>query len=197
MRWDLPLRVVPMLTVPLLLVALTPLSGRTLGLSLNGAWWQLLLAALLGPLMGWLSWWYRRRYVRRVVVPTRADNLLQGVYYVVLNAPAEELLFRGLLLGWLQGATGTPIAWTLSTLVFGLYHIPARWGGAAVAGVTIAGGVFGILFLLGPGSGSLLLPTVVHAFATCGFLSAGAWLAYNHEVGRAQVYGAETRDVKR
>jgi Zn-dependent protease with chaperone function len=184
MRWDLPLRILPMLAGPTLLVALTPLSSHSVGLAAPDLGRQVLLAAALGPPMGWLSWWYRRRYVRRVVVPTSADNLLQCLYYVGLNAPAEELLFRGLLLGWLSGAVGIPLAWGLSTLAFGLYHIPARWGWPAVAGVACAGGLFGLLFLLA--RGSLLLPTVVHAFATCGFLSAGPWVAYNRESRRRQ-----------
>jgi membrane protease YdiL (CAAX protease family) len=133
--------------------------------------------------MGWLSWWYRRRYIRRVVVPTDADNLLQGLYYVVLNAPAEELFFRGVLLGWLQSVVGTPAAWAVSTLLFGLYHIPARWGRMAVMGTTVAGGLFGALFLL---TGSLLLPTLVHACATCGFLSTGPWIAYRVQARRVR-----------
>ena len=185
MRWDLPCRVLPLLLLPLALLALTPLPARTLGLTAHGAEVQLLLALLLGPPMGLLSWWYRRRFIRWVVVPTGRDNLLQSSYYVVLNAPAEELFFRGLLLGWLQGYTGTALAWLFSTLVFGLYHVPARWGWRAVAGVTIGGGIFGGLFLLA--SGCLLLPTVVHAFATCGFLSAGPWAAHALELRRSRV----------
>lgn len=174
LRWDLPLRVVPMLAVPLLLVWLSVLSPVDLGLSAPGLTSQLGIALILGPLMAWLSWWYRCRYVGRVVVPTNSDNLFQSAYYVALNSPAEELLFRGLLIGWLGRFVGEPTAWALSTLLFGLYHIPARWGGAAVIGVTLAGALFGGLFLL---YDSLLLPVLVHACATCGFLSTGPWLA--------------------
>lgn len=184
MRWDLPLRIVPFLALPLLLAALTPLNAHDLGLTLRNAPGQLLLASVLGPLMYWLSWWYRRRVVGRVVVPTGSDAALQSVYYVLLNSPAEELFFRGALIGWLQSLTGPAAAWFLSTLVFGLYHIPARWGSRAVLGVTIAGGLFGALFLIGPGKGSLLLPVLVHSFATCGFLSAGPWVAHSREERR-------------
>jgi membrane protease YdiL (CAAX protease family) len=187
MRTDLPLRVVPLLAVPLLAAAYTPLSPRTLGLSISmeDARRQLLLSAALGPPMGWLAWRYRRRYVRWVVVPTWRDNLFQSAYFVFLNAPAEELFFRGLLLGGLRRRLGAAPAWLLSTLIFGAYHIPARWGRPAVLGVTLAGGVFGALFLAGPGGGSLLLPTGVHALATCGFLSAGPWAAHALAARRA------------
>ena len=183
-RWDLPFRVLPMLLVPVLLVTLTPLSARTIGLTTERLDSQIALGALLGPPFGWLAWWFRRRYLRFLVVPTNTDNLLQSLYYVALNAPAEEMFFRGLLLGWLQSHTGAPFAWLVSTLVFGLYHIPAGWGWRAVAGVTVGGGFFGALFLLGPGGGSAVLPMLVHAFGTCGFLSFGPWAAYRLAVRR-------------
>ncbi len=183
-RWDLPFRVLPLLLVPVLLVPLTPLSARTIGLTTDHLGVQIALGALLGPPFGWLAWWFRRRNMRFLVVPTDADNLLQSLYYVVLNAPAEELFFRVLLLGWLQSHTGAPVAWLVSTLVFGLYHFPAGWGWRAVAGVTVAGGFFGALFLLGPGGGSAVLSMIVHAFGTCGFLSFGPWAAYRLAVRR-------------
>lgn len=177
MRWDFPLRIVPLIAAPLLLAAQTPLPVRTLGLTLTDMPQQVLLSAALGPPIGWVAWWYRRRFVGRMVVPTTSDALFQSVYYVVLNSPAEEIFFRGMLLGWLKATMGPFPAWLLSTLVFGLYHVPAGWGWRAVGGVTVAGGLFGVLFLAGSGGGSLTAPTLVHAFATCGFLSAGPWAA--------------------
>ena len=194
MRWDLPGRILPFLAVPLLLAAWTPLSLRGLGVTLEDAPWQVGLGLLLGGPVGWLSWRWRRRFGRGMVVPSDADALFQSVYYVLLNTPAEELLFRGALLGWLSQRTGSWAAWALSTLVFGLYHLPAGWGPRAVAGVTLAGGLFGALFLAGPGVGSLLLPLVVHAFATCGFLSAGPWCARALVARRERVAG---RGIKR
>lgn len=147
---------------------------------------------MLGPLLGWLSWGYRKRYVGRVVVPTTSDNILQSLYYVVLNAPAEELFFRGVLIGWLQSFLGTPTAWLLATLSFGLYHVPARWGRPAEVGVMIAGALFGLLFLL---YDSLLLPIIVHAFATCGFLSTGPWVSRRWAESRRRQ--AEATQMKR
>ena len=183
-RWDLPLRVLPLLFLPLLLVALTPLSARTIGFTTAQLGMQIAFAALLGPPFAWLAWWFRWRYVRFVVVPTDADNAVQCLYYVILNTPAEELFFRGLLLGWLQGRIGAPAAWLISTALFGLYHIPAGWGWRAVVGVTAGGGLFGALFLLGPDSGSSVLPMLVHACGTCAFLSLGPWAAFRLEVRR-------------
>lgn len=181
MRWDLPLRVLPMALLPLGLLWLTRLRAFDLGLAPPGAP-VLLLAVVLAVPMGYVSWWFRRRYVGRIVVPTTRDNLLQSAYYVLLNAPAEELFFRGLMLGGLRGLVGLPAAWLLTTAAFGLYHIPARWGRNAVLGVTLAGALFGLLFVL---SGGLWMPVIVHAFATCGFLSFGPWAALRMELRRA------------
>jgi len=186
MRWDLPLRIVPLLGTPVLLAVYTPLSFRALGLTLEGSPRQVGLSLLLAPPIGLLAWWYRRGYVGRMVTPTRADAWFQSAYYVVLNTPAEELFFRGLLLGGLSRVVPTPAAWVVSTLVFGLYHIPSGWGWNAVGGVTAAGGFFGLLFLAGPGGASLLLPCLVHAVATCAFLSAGPALARAAEARRSQ-----------
>ncbi len=185
MRWDLPFRIVPLLGLPLLLATLGALSFQALGLTTQGLALQAALGLPLGLAMACLAWWYRWRVVGRVVVPTGQDAWLQSFYYVLLNTPAEELFFRGLLLGGMAPLIGTWPAWLLSTLVFGLYHIPAGWGWRAVGGVTAAGGLFGWLFLLGAGSGSLVLPSIVHAFATCAFLSAGPWLASALELRRS------------
>lgn len=181
MRWDLPLRVVPMALLPLGLVWLTPLRSSDLGLGLPSLS-AVLLGLLLAVPMGYVSWWFRLRFVGRVVVPSTSDNLLQSSYYILLNAPAEELFFRGLTLGGLRSFIGLPAAWLVATLAFGLYHIPARWGRNAVAGVTLAGALFGALYVL---SGGLWVPVIVHAFATCGFLSFGPWAALRMELRRA------------
>ncbi len=189
-RWDLPLRVAPMIALPLVVAALTGLTLSDLGLTSPPA--QVALGALLGPIMGWVAWTFRRRAVGRIVVPTGSDALLQSAYYVLLNTPAEEIVFRGVMIGWLGRLIPTLAAWVLSSLVFGLYHVPAGWGWRAVAGVTVSGFFFGALFLGAPGGPSLLLPMIVHAFATCGFLSAGPWIALRLERRRLAASPADT-----
>jgi hypothetical protein len=57
--------------------------------------------------------------------------------------------------------------------MFGAYHRLGRWSWRSIAGVTAAGAVFGLSYLLQPAPRSIWLPSVIHAFATAGFLSWG------------------------
>jgi hypothetical protein len=54
-----------------------------------------------------------------------------------------------------------------------MYHRLGNWSWRAIAGVTVAGGLFGGVFLATGKRRSLLLPTVMHGFMTAGFLSWG------------------------
>nr|MBF6592193.1 hypothetical protein [Ktedonobacterales bacterium] len=70
------------------------------------------------------------------------------------------------------------LGWAAVTAVFGAYHRLGGWSWRMIAGVTVAGGFFGLLYLLQPGRPSILLPIMVHAFATAGFLNWGDALLY-------------------
>ena len=60
------------------------------------------------------------------------------------TAPAEELLFRGVLYGWLLDRTGPAAAVVITSLSFALAHVPVYgWSSFAVA--TAAGFLFGWL----------------------------------------------------
>ena len=71
------------------------------------------------------------------------------------------------------GGVAATLGWAATTAVFGLYHRLGNWNWRAVAGVTAAGGVFGLAYLLQPEPRSILLPTIIHGLATAGFLSWG------------------------
>ncbi len=133
------------------------------------------LALVSAIFRGWVAPGYR--------LPTPADQSLQTTYYFAINAPVEELFWRGtvqpLIIGGLTRMPATkraagPLGWALTTLGFGLFHRLGRWSWRAIAGVTVAGGLFGALTLARPRDRhALLSATIAHGFATAGFLNWG------------------------
>lgn len=122
----------------------------------------------------WIEPWHR--------LPTPSDQALQTTYYLVFNAPVEELFWRGMVqtlairaVALLLGAGGIAggIGWALTTTVFGAYHRLGNWSWRRVAGVTAAGGIFGLAYLLQPAPRDIWLPIIIHGPATAGFLSWG------------------------
>jgi len=146
----------------------------------RGLAWGIPLALVSAIFRGWVAPGYR--------LPTPADQSLQTTYYFAINAPAEELFWRGtvqpLVIGGLthvpamKRAAG-PLGWALTTLGFGLFHRLGRWSWPSIAGVTAAGGLFGALTLARPRDRhALLSTTIAHGFATAGFLSWGDFLLH-------------------
>lgn len=133
------------------------------------------LAGLAAAFRGWVAPGYR--------LPTDADQLTQTLFYFAINAPGEELFWRGTVqdlavrglarvprIGKLAGLLG----WAAATAVFGAYHRLGKWSWRSIAGVTFAGAIFGALYqwpLGRPGRRSILAATIAHGFATAGFLS--------------------------
>lgn len=87
-----------------------------------------------------------------------------GLTFAVLNAIAEEALFRGILQDALASALrSTPLALTLQAVAFGLAHFqgfPRGWSGVALA--TLYGAMMGGLRLR---TGGILLPILAHVVA--------------------------------
>jgi len=109
------------------------------------------------------------------VPASSADLSLQAGYYF-LNAPIEEVFFRGLLQGGLTALAG-PVAGILAaTPAYVLYHRLGGWAWIDVAATALVGVPVALAFWLLPGPPSLLGITLVHAGATCGFLGPGPWL---------------------
>jgi membrane protease YdiL (CAAX protease family) len=158
--------------------------GGAAGVGLTTAHWQrdLLLGTAIGLPLAGVAAAFRRTVAPGYLLPTPADQVFQTFFYLALNAPVEELFWRGmvqtvaiqgaaLLLG--PGALAAGLGWAGCTAVFGAYHRLGNWSWRAIAGVTGAGGVFGLSYLLQPSPQSILLPTIIHGFATAGFLSWG------------------------
>lgn len=182
MWWDIPVRLVPLAAIPVLYLWVTRTSPAALGLTGSHLLRDLALAipcATAGFAIAAAFSDYLSRRAGRWFVPHRADLLLQTFYYVVPNAFVEELFFRGFMQGMLMRWWPIPgLALASTTLVFGAYHLLGRWGWRPVAGATVAGFALGLLYLWQPSPPSLLLPVVVHAGITAGFLGLGPSLLF-------------------
>jgi membrane protease YdiL (CAAX protease family) len=132
------------------------------------------LAGLAALFRGWVAPQYR--------LPTAADQGLQTTFYLAINAPAEELFWRGMVQTATTGAIATvpglralapTVGWVVATAGYGSYHRLGGWSWRSIAGVTAAGALFGWLYAGRPGNRSLLAAIIAHGFATAGFLSWG------------------------
>jgi membrane protease YdiL (CAAX protease family) len=105
-------------------------------------------------------------------VQSGQDNPELFLYYIpivlLLNSPAEELLFRGVVQGLLRRAYGVVPGILGAAAIFGLVHYPALVGaGSAEAYIAIALGsgiIFGVLYEY---TENLLVPIAVHAAWNC------------------------------
>ncbi|HEY8801693.1 MAG TPA: CPBP family intramembrane glutamic endopeptidase [Candidatus Dormibacteraeota bacterium] len=194
MWWDIPVRLVPLTAVPVLYLLVTRTSPAALGITENHLLRDLALAipcGLAGFAIAAAFSDHLSRRAGRWFVPDRADLLLQTFYYVVPNAFVEEWFFRGFMQGQLMRWWQIPwLALAATTLIFGAYHLLGRWGWRPVAGTTVAGFALGLLYLWQPWPPSLLLPVVVHAAMTAGFLSLGPSLLFAWRQQRTGVSGA-------
>ena len=171
-----------MLLGPLLLAWLLhwPLAAIGLpALSWGQAAQQIGLGLAIGVPFSALAAVYRAVILPRFRLPTLADHAFQSAYYLFINAPAEELLCRGLILTVVARLSGSvALGWLVSTAVYTLYHRLGGWSWLSVAGVGVAGALFSTLYILQPEPRSILLPVVVHGLTTCAFLNIGDVTAY-------------------
>jgi membrane protease YdiL (CAAX protease family) len=198
-RWlwpDVLMRILPLSIIPFIYIALFHLPLPAIGLTLHDVPLQLMVGLLVGVLMAAFSAFYRMYIVggwfRR---PTRNDQLFQSIYYLFLNAPVEELFFRGFILEAVSYWTGW-LGWGVlaSMASYTLYHRLGNWNWRSVGGVGLASVVFTLVYLGMPGSHSLLAVTIVHGFATSGFLSWGSEMM--HHFWKRQMQTANEQQVQ-
>jgi membrane protease YdiL (CAAX protease family) len=182
-RWmwpDLLMRLIPFGVAPFLYIAIFHLPFSYLGLTWGNVPQQLAIGIIVGIVMTVFAICYR------IVIigpwfrwPTLSDHFFQGFFYLVLNAPVEELFFRGLVLAAVTQWTGwIGWGWLVSTASYILYHRLGQWSWRSIGGVALAGVVFSIVYLAQPEPRSLLAVTIVHGLTTAGFLSWGDEVMY-------------------
>jgi membrane protease YdiL (CAAX protease family) len=98
-------------------------------------------------------------------LPVRALGglVLAGIFFALLNATLEELVFRGVLFESLEPEWGWQVAVIATAVLFGLGHVhgyPPGWPGVCLA--TTYGVVLGALRVM---TGGLLLPICAHVVA--------------------------------
>lgn len=177
-RWmwpDFLMRILPMGLAPFLYIEIFHLPLSFLGLVTGNISQQIGLGIAVGVVMSIFAMLYRIYIVGPGFRhPTRNDQLLQSFFYLCINAPVEEIFFRGLILAVVTQWTGwLGWGWLVSTAMYTLYHRLGKWSWRSVGGVGLAGIVFSLVYLLQPKPRSLLAVIIVHGLTTSGFLSWG------------------------
>ncbi len=182
-RWmwpDILMRILPMGAVPFLYIVFLHLPLSFLGLTLRDVPQQLLIGLIVGTAMAAFAATYRMLIVGPWFRwPTLNDHLFQGVFYLLINGPVEELFFRGFMLAAVTQWTGQLwLGWLVSTAAYTLYHRLGKWSWRSVGGVGLASLVFSLVYLAQPEPRSLLAVIIIHGFTTSGFLSWGDEVLY-------------------
>ncbi len=175
-------RIVPFVAATAIYARASGVGARGVGCTRDGWARDLVIGAAAGIPLAGIAAAYRGMIAPGYRLPTPSDQALQTAFYLAVNAPAEELFWRGMVQTVaIAGLRRLPISpkgatvlgWTLATAAFGAYHRLGNWSWRAIAGVTAAGGLFGALYLASGKRRSLLLPAILHGFMTAGFLSWG------------------------
>jgi membrane protease YdiL (CAAX protease family) len=175
MRLDLLTRIVPLAIAPFLYISVFHQPLSFLGLVARNIPQQIVLGFSVGVVMCIFAMAYRMYIVGLSFRhPTWQDQLLQSFFYLCINAPVEEIFFRGLILAAVTQWTGwLGWGWLASTALYTLYHRLGKWSWRSVGGVGLAGIVFSLVYLWQAEPRSLLAVIIVHGFTTSGFLSWG------------------------
>lgn len=138
--------------------------------------WSVLGTGLLVLMAWWLAdapWgWVRelKGFMRDLVVPLFRNAPAGTLFMVALLAGlGEELLFRGVIQGGLEGVVGSWPALILASVLFGAMHALSR---AYFLIATLMGFYLGLIYLW---TGNLLIPILIHFFYD--------WIILRHYIG--------------
>jgi membrane protease YdiL (CAAX protease family) len=177
---DTAMRVLPFVAAAGVYARLSGNGLDGIGVTYDGWQREALIGIAIGVPLAGLAAFFRGKVSPGYRLPTAPDQLAQTLFYFTVNAPGEELFWRGAVqdlavrglalvprIGKMAGLLG----WAATTAVFGAYHRLGNWSWRSIAGVTFAGALCGALYQWPRGKRSLLAPTIAHGFATAGFLS--------------------------
>lgn len=174
--------------------------GEDIGLAPRHPARDVALGAAVGIPMVGVAAAFRAWAVPGYRLPTAGDQALQTFFYLAMNAPVEEIFWRGMVqneatraaecaLGG-AGARAAAVGWLVATGTFGIFHsFGGNWNWRSVLGATAAGGVFGLTYLLQPRPRSLWPSVIVHGLTTAGFLSWGDVALHWRALRRAKALG--------
>ena len=170
--WDVPLRLVPFAAVALVWAYALADGAETLKLT-----WRVTgldLALMLGagiPVFAACTLFRARYWPIRDLASPRA-HLVEDSYFLLFNAPAEELFFRGMLQSWAMslGIVPPAVGFAAVALFFGFYHRLAGFPMPFLLLATGGGILFGLLFLV---STTILTPIIVHFIADLALFNLG------------------------
>jgi len=145
MRWDVPTRILLLIAAPLIWITVAGIDPSAIGLRLNLGLRDWLLTLLLAVGAGLVSLAYRRWLWRPRAAPDRSALALELPFFAVLNPVAEELFFRGAALFGLASLVGMPWAIAITSVVFGVHHVLARFPISFLVLGTLGGAMFGIV----------------------------------------------------
>ncbi len=194
-RWqwkDILTRVTPFLVASWVWARVSGKGAKAVGIRTDDLLGDILLGVAVGMPLAQIAAIFRRGVASSYRLPTPADNAIQCVYYFAVNAPAEELFWRGvvqtLVTRGLRRTPGVrriagPLGWASVTAAFGAYHRFGGWSWRSIFGVTAAGGLFGAMYAA-PRRKSLLPAIIAHGFATAGFLNWGDAALYQRHISR-------------
>ena len=170
--WDVPVRLLPFAAVACIWAYLLADGAETLKLTWRVTGLDLALMAGTGIPVFAACTLYRRRYwpIRDVASPSA--HLVEDGYFLVFNAPAEELFFRGMLQSWAMSLGFVPPVAGLAivALLFGFYHRLAGFPLPFLLLATAGGFLFGVLFYF---SNTILTPIFVHFIADLALFNLG------------------------
>ena len=174
MRWDIPLRIFPLIAVPLAIVGFSSISTEQIGLAdvQDDAWWIVMVALLVPVFL--VSLLFSMRYMVGYSF-SKAALPLEILFYLILNPVAEEMFFRGLAQSQLAYLLGTEISIIAVAFIFGFHHWLAGFSFKFLCLATVGGFVFGVI---SAGSGSILPAVLLHSAADLGLFIIGPWYAY-------------------